>query len=51
MNTTQNQAIMYGIVIAYLAYTMGKNKASATRAAAAEPVADPLAWLGSWAEL
>lgn len=48
MNQTESIALC--AVIALIAYTVGRNRATRTIAAAAEPQPDALAWLGGWTQ-
>ena len=48
MNQTESIALL--AAVALIAYTVGKNRATRTTAAAAEPQPDVLAWLGGWTQ-
>lgn len=50
MNNAQTEAVAFAVVIAWVSYMLGKNRNTAPKAAL-EAAYDPLAWLGSWAQL
>lgn len=49
---TQNETLAALVVVAWIAYTVGRQRATAATAAttASQAQPDPLAWLGSWAQ-
>jgi hypothetical protein len=49
---TQNEIMGALVVVAWIAYTVGRQHATRAQVAtqASQAPADPLAWLGSWAQ-